>query len=154
MIQLLLFSILGCCFLTIAAINVEECPAGFYCIPKAVTPIACPPGTWSAAGSGKCQPCETGYYSTKGGSSYCIKCEQGHYCGTAELPPEPCPLGFFNNELAQTQCSPCMPGTYTPAPGAVQCTICPAGSSCSNAGALSKPCPPGKFLRSIINSSQ
>ncbi|CAF4370409.1 unnamed protein product, partial [Rotaria magnacalcarata] len=96
-------------------------------------PIPCPPGTWSNAGASKCEACPIGYYSTKGGASYCTQCEQGHFCESADLSPQPCPLGFYNSRLGQMECSPCAPGTYTPAVASVQCTICPAGSSCINA---------------------
>ncbi|CAF4803636.1 unnamed protein product, partial [Rotaria sp. Silwood2] len=120
---------------------------GYYCLGKAITPIPCPPGTWSNAGAPQCKPCQAGYYSTKGGSSYCTICEQGHYCGTAELPPQPCPLGLYNDKLGQTECTPCGSGTYTPAQASVECTLCPAGSSCSNPALLPQQCSSGIYTQ-------
>ena len=69
--------------------------------------------------------------------------QQGHFCVQAHLPPQPCSLGTYNENLGQTECTPCDPGTYTPAQGSVECSTCPAGSSCGNADVLPEECSPG-----------
>jgi hypothetical protein len=140
---LVLFIIIVCNLGQGTSFDVSDCPAGYFCTARGITPIPCPAGTWSNAGAAQCTPCEEGYYSTKAGSSYCIICEQGHFCTLANLPPQPCPLGTYNEKLGQTQCTSCKAGTYTSQPASVECTSCPAGSSCSDAAALPEECSPG-----------
>ncbi|CAF3158971.1 unnamed protein product [Rotaria sp. Silwood2] len=143
MFSLLFLSIIGCILAQETIVDVADCPAGYFCLARGILPIPCPPGTWSNAGAVQCQQCQLGYYSTTGGSSYCTICEPGHSCGAAELPPEACPLGFYNDKLGQVECTPCDSGTYTPATASVECTLCPAGSFCSDAAVLPDLCPTG-----------
>jgi hypothetical protein len=114
MYLLLLLPIIACSLVQGTIFDISNCPAGYFCLGKSITPIPCPVGTWSNAGAAQCTPCETGYYSAKAGSSYCTICEQGHFCDLKHLPPQPCPLGTYNDKLGKTQCIDCGSGTYTP----------------------------------------
>jgi hypothetical protein len=144
MYLLLLLPIIACSLVQGTIFDISNCPAGYFCLGKSITPIPCPVGTWSNAGAAQCTPCETGYYSAKAGSSYCTICEQGHFCDLKHLPPQPCPLGTYNDKLGKTQCIDCGSGTYTPKQASVECTLCPPGSYCPDPAISPKQCSPGK----------
>lgn len=129
--------------------DLADCPPGYFCTGRGITPIPCSAGTWSGGGVAFCTPCDPGYYTTKSGSSYCTMCPKGHTCAVAHLGPESCPLGTYNNQLAQVECVACEEGTYTPARGAVQCTSCPAGSFCASAANPPEKCSPGMSIFAV-----
>ena len=143
MFRVLVFFIFAGVFADEIVVDVADCPPGYFCPAKSITPIPCPAGTWSGGGVNFCTPCEVGSYTIKAGSSFCKLCPQGHTCPASNASPEPCPLGTYNPELGQTTCLPCASGTYTPARGSDECTTCPAGSSCANPANPPEMCSPG-----------
>ena len=145
-------------YLTLGAfgMKLDKCPAGFFCaklMRRSLTgggeyemPRACPRGTWSGAGAVNCTACAKGHYTWDEASAYCDRCESGHMCLASNVDPEPCPLGTYSAEPAQTCCKLCKAGSYTPriaSTGCLRCrpgTYCPANEvtlSCANNGGMS-----------------
>jgi Tyrosine-protein kinase ephrin type A/B receptor-like len=105
------------------------------------TEMACPAGTWAAAGAKQCTLCPVGTYSSLVGATSSSNCN-------------PCPVGTWSSTLGATTCTPCSLGTFSTTTGrTTQCTnicgTCPSGkyiskactawsntacSSCSNPG--------------------
>ena len=130
------------------------CPAGYYCplaTPYPIScfnasycptgsawPITCPPGTYthnnSLTNSSECTPCDPGYYCPHNNSEP-IPCPKGHIAATeGYISCDACPVGFYCEELAQTECLECVAGVY-----------------CST-GTTIRPCDPGYF-RNLTDSS-
>lgn len=133
------------------------CPAGKYCPIGSITPIDCPPGTYSAVpgkfnlngctasdggyysqGIGNTNvtgPCTKGYYCS-GGASLPIQtlvsatggpCTPGHYCPAATSLPIPCPSGTYHFDSNNEGEIVYNDRTY-------KCTPCPAGKACTVTG--------------------
>ena len=70
---------------------------------------------WYCDGSGLSAPtahCQPGYYCDGGAKTSTSKqCPTGHKCSGRDA-PEPCPSGFYQNELAKPDCKRCPEGYY------------------------------------------
>lgn len=94
-------------------------------------------------------PCGTGNFSARKGSSECDACPPGHLCMNATTTePTPCPKGHFCKTATSVQ--PCKTGTYNPVMKANKeefCLPCPPGRYCAGTGnsAVTGPCD-GGFL--------
>ena len=122
------------------------CPPGYYCERGALTPTACPSGTYLPTRGGtsfsKCISCEAGYYCANTatvipilckngtycymGSSSSTQCPPGSYCPARSAKPLICPDGFYCPGRSEYYYK-CMNGTFCP-PGSSSPIICPGGS--------------------------
>ena len=144
------------------------CPAGYYC-PDTPTfqPIACLPGSFSAASATICTPCAVNYYcdrtATADGEQVLI--EDGfYYTGGAGLAERPyhntatysCPPGYWCAGNAKTACPS---GTYQPLFGQTSAAAClqsPAGyytQGTANTNFFDTPCPAGMYCAAGTTSS-
>lgn len=89
-----------------------------------------------------------------------FRCTAGNSCPNAALPAEPCPAGYYSEDLA-VSCTPCSPGFACPTAAAGQvacspgtfavglasnCTSCQPGYSCPNTAAAEfEECPDGTY---------
>lgn len=68
----------------IPTLELDACPAGFYCPISTTYPIPCPPGTINPmAGKGgpdDCLPTPAGYYSLHNATEVAGECQPGFYC--------------------------------------------------------------------------
>ena len=87
----------------------DACPAGFSCNGKNWT--ECLPGTYSGLGATECQSCQTGRYTSVGGSANCTKCPAGHACRDPSSEPQVCPPGSYSLGN-QKNCSACPAGEF------------------------------------------
>ncbi|CAF4125655.1 unnamed protein product [Adineta steineri] len=108
-------------------------------------PRPCPRGTWSGAGAVKCTKCAKGYYTWDEASSYCDRCEAGYMCSAPDADPEPCPLGTYSAEPAQTCCTvytttTVSTSTVTEIDACMNVTHCLNGGTCKSNGTISFTC--------------
>jgi hypothetical protein len=139
------------------------CPAGFYCVAGAVSPVVCPAGSVCASGTQSATQalCPIGTYSNQTGlttTGQCTPCDGGSYCATAGLtaPTGLCAAGYYCLRSANTS---------TPAEGAANgytCSVgasslsvantpvtgdvCPLGHWCGVGSSAPTPCVPGTWL--------
>ena len=85
----------------------------------------CFPGYYLS--SGKCIPCQSGYYSegaiSTAKSSKCEECPEGTYSGKGSSKCIPCPAGTFSKSKSR-KCQNCPKGTFS-LKGKSLCTPCP-----------------------------
>uniref|UniRef100_W5M2P7 Tyrosine-protein kinase ephrin type A/B receptor-like domain-containing protein n=1 Tax=Lepisosteus oculatus TaxID=7918 RepID=W5M2P7_LEPOC len=144
------------------------CPVGSFCPAGSAAPSPCPTGTFSNStglqSPGQCAvcppgthcsgsnntspagPCAPGYFCTGGSSSsYQHEAQEGHYTLLGAVRAEPCPLGTFQPDRAQSTCLPCLQGHFCNQTGAVQPTQCPPGHYCPPGAVLPSSCPVGSY---------
>ena len=137
---------------------------GYYTLAGAVTPAACPPGSYNpnnAASS--CEPCDEGRYCPDFAMTEPLICPPGGYCPLGSDQPEACPAGTYSQEDGQHEfstCTPCTPGQYCAYDNLTQPTgPCALGYFCVNGSSVANPtglggdicplghyCPEGTFL--------
>jgi len=140
-----------------------ECPAGSYCVDANLPHIKCPEGTFSLAGSAKCDLCPAGKACSNGvvgadctpgsysllGSSSCTPCPKGKYCPYIDRPVErDCDSGKYASSEGQATCDSCPINKecidkihavdcvdhYYSLLGWGRCRPCPAGKRCVKSG--------------------
>ena len=104
----------------------QICPAGFYCEQGSGSPTPCPEGTLSsvlgATNVTWCEPCTSGFYCAGPADTsvtgpcdagyYCppgqhsatpaeFECTLGHFCPVGTAYPEPCPPGYYQDEVGE-----------------------------------------------------
>ena len=123
---------------------------------EAVTASTCPACAVNffanSTGMSSCVACPDDLQAPDEGSTFCFYippgCLRGYYnIGTSdEFVCEPCPLGSYNNEYAQTACKPCPRGTYTSVTGRSYCDACAVGRYVDTTGAQTCiDCPLGRY---------
>ncbi|CUE73353.1 membrane-associated protein, putative [Bodo saltans] len=150
----------------------HACPAGSYCTNTYSTPIACPVGFISTAGSFSCKSCSAmlnvSSYTISTGSTACSVCPAGSYCPDV-MTITPCPLGSYSSSGSYncTSCprgykcpttttsAPilCTNGTYS-FPGMSSCLLCPTNYMCPDPTVSPVMCPIAQGWYSPIGSSQ
>jgi len=120
---------------------------GHYAPKGAVTPTACPAGTFDAhTNSPSAEFCEfdsPGWYSGEGAAEP-IPCVPGKYAfaygSEACLPAPP---GSYVPSIGATDPTPCPAGTYAPVSASVSCTTTPENTYATGGAAEATPCPAG-----------
>ena len=144
--------------------NSTACPSGSFCLQGAVTPTACPPGTYSdLPSSTECKVCPIGFFcgsestlpqqcpagtfqptTAAVDNTSCTPCDPGFYCPSASTPPVPCVPGTHRDDPAashQSDCILCLPGTFaTDTARSTDCPPCPINSYCPTSSQLNS-CP-------------
>ena len=93
--------------------------------------LACPPGTYSAAGSDACNECPTGTFSTSAGMWYCSLCSIGTYSVTYLASSDTCLQcipGSSSNTVGQTVCALCAAATVSSGQGETAWISCESGT--------------------------
>jgi len=158
------------------------CPPGSYCPAQSISPIPCPPRTFSSAvgatNDTTCTPCTAGMYcpsvNLTAPAGFCApgfycpsmslvpdpaeySCPAGSYCSGGNSAPTPCPAGSYQDQSQQAACKSC-PARYYCLNNTVTPQLCPAGGYCpvnSTSGTKFK-CPAGTFsnVTGLANSSE
>ena len=148
------------------------CDTGHYCPSGTISPVRCPPGTFSPSLGNTnitdCLTCSLGYYCETSGLTYPTDpCDEGYYCLTGSTNKAhavdsdtggPCPVGHYCLSGTHTP-TQCPIGTYMPhtlSSGNVThngvdfyCLLCTPGESCTQEG-LTAPdgtCDAGYFCK-------
>eukprot|EP00163_Fabomonas_tropica_P011852 TRINITY_DN227_c0_g2_i1.p1 TRINITY_DN227_c0_g2~~TRINITY_DN227_c0_g2_i1.p1 ORF type:complete len:7500 (+),score=2428.07 TRINITY_DN227_c0_g2_i1:177-22676(+) len=139
-----------------------QCNAGYHCAGNSSAPVACSPGTASAAvgqsSSSTCTACAAGTYASTAGSTTCDPCPAGYSCtasaatlctNSGDYSPlgsatcDPCPLGMYCPTVFAAV--DCPDGFYRSSTGGSTCTICPSGKQCMDKTVAPVDCPAGTF---------
>jgi hypothetical protein len=120
-----------------------QCAAGYFCPPRD-SPLLCPLGTLSPAGSTTL--------------ANCLLCAAGSFCPPGNGSSFLCPAGTFSalpGRASAAACAACPAGRWS-APGATSCFTCPSGFYMSpaavNGSSLCVLCPPGAFCPAAVPS--
>lgn len=129
------------------------CPAGYFCGPGTITPVACAAGTYlnttGAVSQSNCTSCPPGVYCSETNitsSAGTGPCDAGWYCtGSATTPQQfSCPIGAAC-PVGSAAPQSCAPGTYNNLTTQAACFGCPAGYICGAATIIPAACPPGYY---------
>ena len=137
----------------------NDCKKGTVAQARDTSCTNCTAGLYqSDTGQGTCQPCKSGTWSDREGSSSslnCIHCDPGLYStatgSSTKSNCNSCPPGSKSNVLGaknSTVCLDCEEGKASGS-GSIECTHCPAGQSQDKTGSAScLSCQPGKYTKS------
>jgi hypothetical protein len=102
-----------------AIMEVESCPAGYYCDPNEFVPLPCPVGTYQDTTTGTqnsisdCTDAPAGYYNDEVGQILAQVhkklCAPGYICadGSISAYGQGCAQGTYQRASQATSCDPC-----------------------------------------------
>lgn len=147
------------------------CSPGKYCLERSSTELDCPSGTYSPSigldDSEKCIECTYGKYCDAFGLTaptgncnagyYCDSgsitaepaegiCLEGYYCPIGSAVAIPCDMGYYNDQIKQSECIACEEGSYCIGIDSLP-TKCPKGHECPEGTRFDKefPCDDGTY---------
>ena len=110
-----------------SSITCSECAAGSYVSSASSfqSCFSCPPGSWSAVGSGSCSACLAGFYQPDWAAAACPSCPPGFSSSAGSDTCLLCPPGSFSSSAASPDCELCPTGFYSTLAGSTGCSACP-----------------------------
>ena len=105
-------------------------------------------GSISSTKSSKCEECPKGTYSEKG-SSKCIPCPAGTFSKSKSPKCQNCPKGTFSKK-GDSSCIPCPENYFADTEGSAYCKQCPENTYSNISSSSCFECPEGDIFCSVV----